>query len=171
MIRVVLAQPRGFCAGVERDVVRAQHPRFVVRRTGREGHVLQTQDALGRQVHRLGGAARGALEEFKLRRLEVRSAGRGVVAAGADDVHDRVGVVDASLAFQVFVGVHVNPVGFELPIALADDDVSRTGGKLTVDVGNAMGGMTCLSVASINSVEFVIPALEVSPGALSELGP
>ncbi len=101
------------------------------------------------------GAPCWALQELELCVLEVRSARRGVITARAEDVHDRIGVVDASLAFDVLVGIHIDPVRFELPVALADHDVSSKRGLFAVGVGN---GVVCvyINIAARGDILFAL---------------
>ena len=64
------------------------------------------------------------LEELELRRLEIRATRRGVVATRAENVHDRVGVVDASLALHIGLVLELNLVGFDLTLSLPHDDMA-----------------------------------------------
>jgi hypothetical protein len=49
-------------------------------------------------------------------------------------VHDRIGVIDAALAFDVFVRVDLDPVRLDLAVAPCDDHVAGEGRQSLVDV-------------------------------------
>ena len=126
--------------GVERDPSGAQHPGLVVHGTGREGDMLEAHQALRAELHFPGGAARRALHQAEGRRLDLRAGGRGVAAARAGDMRDRVGVVDAALgAHRVVVPVVLEMVRLDRAISLAHDHVPGQGYH-AVDADHAVAG-------------------------------
>src|SRR4029077_7521021 len=104
----------------ELDAVGLDLPGVVIRRTGGERDSLETHQARGRDRHVRRRAARAALMQVEMRGPEFGPAGRGVTAAVACDVQQRVVVVNMAVGLdRLILGVVLHLVGANFALALA----------------------------------------------------
>lgn len=110
---------------VERDRIRAQEPRLILFRAGREAHVLEANPAVRSQMHDIGRAARGTLTQFEFRGSKVRACVLRVIAADARDVYQGIGVLDPALCFErAVLRVVVRMVCAQVAIPLQDPHIA-----------------------------------------------